>query len=687
MRKGLWMLSLCFLALPIGAQNEKENGEKAKSVVMKEVTVEAARVTKKVDGLLIIPSDAQREASTDGYSLLAKLSLPRLRVDEVMRTVTPLMNDGSVQIRLNGTLASKEDLLSLDPKLVKNIDFIDNPGVRYGEGIGYVIDIQTRRNTTGYVLGADLSNAVTTLNGDNTLYAKYNHKNSELALTFTSLYKDQHGFRSSEVADYTLNNGSHYLVSRNQTDGRSRRFGNQFEIKYSLADSATYVFQANLSVGGDNTPGNYADFVYRDGTIEKSFRTINVSSDFSPTLDLYFFHQLGKHQSVTANVVGSSIYTDKRGYNGEEGDYAYEVNGRTWSLESEAIYENKLKPFTLSAGLEHSLSFTNNEYTGDVSALNKMRRGELYLFSEVKGRWKQLGYSAGVGVANKTYSQENYSFDYWTFRPKLTLSYEVLTGLSARYTFETYRRVSSYAMVSDAKIRENSREWKVGNPNLQPSRVIKNIFDISYNGSRVSCGANIEYRRDLGSNMSVYERTPADEFLYSQQNIGNIMMFVVQNYVRYDVVPECLSVTLFGGINRFFNISSLYRHHLTSYNYGGNVQAYLGRWTLTGYADNGWKYVEGEHEGRNGAAIYFGVSYRWSRCSLSLFMQHPFQQHPVIQRGKVLNENLYKTYSYRSRDLGNMITLKFSWKLSRGKSYKEIEKKVQNEGYKQTGIM
>ena len=687
MEKGLWMLLLCFLALPVGAQNEKESDKSAKSVEMKEVTVEAARVTKKIDGMLIVPSDAQREAATDGYSLLGKLSLPRIRVDEVMRTIVPLTNNGSVQLRLNGALASKEDLLALDPKLVKNIDFIDNPGVRYGDGIGYVIDIRTKRNTTGYVLGADLSNAVTTLNGDNTVYAKLNHKNSELALTFNSSYNDHRGFRSSETADYTLNNGSHYLVSRNQTAGRSRRFGNQFEIKYSLADSATYVFQASLSTEGSNTPGNYADFVYRDGTIEKSFRTIDVASSFAPTLDLYFFHQLGKHQSVTANVVGSSIYTDKRGYNGEEGDYAYEVNGRTWSLESEAIYENKLKPFTLSAGLEHSMSFTNNEYTGDVSALNKMRRGELYLFSEVKGRWKQLGYSAGVGVANKTYSQENYSFDYWTFRPKLTLSYEVLTGLSARYTFETFRRVSSYAMVSDAKIRENSREWKVGNPNLQPSRVIKNIFDISYNGSRVSCGANIEYRRDLGSNMSVYERTPTDEFLYSQQNVGNIMMIANQNYVRYDVVPERLSVTLFGGVYRFFNVSSLYRHYLTSYNYGGNVEAYLGRWTLTGYADNGWKYVEGEHEGRNGPAIYFGVSYRWSRCSLSLFMQHPFQQHPVIQRGKVLNENLYKTYSYRSRDLGNMITLKFSWKLSRGKSYKEIEKKVQNEGYKQTGIM
>ena len=434
MEKGLWMLLFCFLALPVGAQNEKGNSETAKSVEMKEVTVEAARVTKKLDGMLIVPSDAQREAATDGYSLLGKLSLPRIRVDEVMRTIVPLTNNGSVQLRLNGTLASKEDLLALDPKLVKNIDFINNPGVRYGDGIGYVIDIRTKRNTTGYVLGADLSNAVTTLNGDNTVYAKLNHKNSELALTFNSSYNDHRGFRSSETADYTLNNGSHYLVSRNQTVGRSRRFGNQFEIKYSLADSATYVFQASLSTEGSNTPGNYADFVYRDGTIEKSFRTIDVASSFAPKLDLYFFHQLGKHQSITANVVGSGIYTDKRGYNGEEGDYAYEVNGRTWSLESEAIYENKLKPFTLSAGLEHSLSFTNNEYTGDVSALNKMRRGELYLFSEVKGRWKQLGYSAGVGVANKTYSQENYSFDYWTFRPKVTLSYEILAGLNASYS-------------------------------------------------------------------------------------------------------------------------------------------------------------------------------------------------------------------------------------------------------------
>jgi len=58
MEKGLLLLLLCFLVLPVGAQNEKESDKTAKSVEMKEVTVEAARVTKKLDGMLIVPSES-----------------------------------------------------------------------------------------------------------------------------------------------------------------------------------------------------------------------------------------------------------------------------------------------------------------------------------------------------------------------------------------------------------------------------------------------------------------------------------------------------------------------------------------------------------------------------------------------------------------------------------------------------
>lgn len=61
-------------------------GDVAEKVVeLGEVTVEHARVVEKADGKLIIPSLSQRNSTTNGYDLLSKLNLPRIRVDEVMR--------------------------------------------------------------------------------------------------------------------------------------------------------------------------------------------------------------------------------------------------------------------------------------------------------------------------------------------------------------------------------------------------------------------------------------------------------------------------------------------------------------------------------------------------------------------------------------------------------------------------
>ena len=111
------ILGLAMICLSLSAQKEKE-------VKLQEVTVNAARIIQKADGKLIIPSAAQQQASTNGYSLLAKLALPSIRVDEVMHTITALGNQGTVQIRLNGSIVSNSDLLSLDPKTIKNIDFM-----------------------------------------------------------------------------------------------------------------------------------------------------------------------------------------------------------------------------------------------------------------------------------------------------------------------------------------------------------------------------------------------------------------------------------------------------------------------------------------------------------------------------------------------------------------------------------
>ncbi len=85
-----------------------------KEVELQEVTVQGSKVVQRVDGQTIYPTRQQLESSTNGYSLLSKLTLPHLRVDPVMHTITALSNIGSVQVRINDIVASKEDLLALD---------------------------------------------------------------------------------------------------------------------------------------------------------------------------------------------------------------------------------------------------------------------------------------------------------------------------------------------------------------------------------------------------------------------------------------------------------------------------------------------------------------------------------------------------------------------------------------------
>ena len=93
--KRLFFMPLLATMIAVHAQDIKE-GE-----MLHEVTVKGSKVVQRVDGQTIYPTRQQLESSPNGYSLLSKLTLPHLRIDPVMHTVTALSNLGSVQVRIN----------------------------------------------------------------------------------------------------------------------------------------------------------------------------------------------------------------------------------------------------------------------------------------------------------------------------------------------------------------------------------------------------------------------------------------------------------------------------------------------------------------------------------------------------------------------------------------------------------
>lgn len=647
-----------------------------KSITLDEVTVRASKVVNKPDGMVIYPTDSQRQASTNGYSFLEKLTLPNLRIDNINHTISAIDNRGGVQLRINGIIVDKPEMTALDPKDILRIDFIDKPGVRYGESLAYVINIITRRNDSGYSVGTDITSAITTIQGDGMAYGKWNKGKSEWSVSYDINGGKSKGSKILQTANYTLNDGSIYTIDRNDVETLRKYISHNAKLTYNWADSTATVFQTSLSGALNKTPDNYSIKEIIDGNHSYKATSRDGSKDLSPVLDIYFFRQLTPKQSITANAVGTFISTKTNSFYDEGTPYIYNVDGKSASLLSEMIYENRLKPFTLSAGLNYRYKHTRNDYTGDASARTKMNDNKLYAFGEIKGSIKQFQYSLGTGVSYIHYTQNEHTYNFWTYRPKLTLTYNPSNELQMSYTFQMQERTSRIAMTSDAAIRTNSMEWTVGNPDLKPSRDMEHRLQVSYNTNRLQSFIEGYYKQCRRPNMAHYERTDDNRFIYTQINQKEIDVLDITAYAGYWLLPEKLQVAANGGMYRCFNFGYDYTHCYTSWFYVGSITAYFGKFYLRGYIDNGTRFLEGESKGYNGAYSALQASYNLKNWQFSLTWANPICSNYKSFENELLNRNLYKHSIGYSKDSGNCISLNIVWRLSGGRNHQSAEKRI-----------
>ena len=669
--KRIFTFSLILLSASFAHAQDVE-----KSVTLEEVTVKASKVVNKPDGMIIYPTEAQKQASNNGYSFLDKLTLANLRIDNINHSITAIDNRGSVQLRINGIVVDKQEMLALNPKDITKIDFINNPGVRYGEGIAYVINIVTHRTESGYTIGTDLTSALTTLQGDGMAYGKRNKGKSEWTLSYDINGYRFKGSKSTQLAEYTLNDGSIYTIERNDAESLRKAIAHEAKLTYNWADSTVTVFQASLSGAFNNAPDNYKLKDIIDGSRQYRATSRDDAKSYSPVLDIYFFRQFTPRQSITANAVGTYISTQTSSYYDEGTPYQYEVDGKTASLLTEVVYENRLKPFTLSTGLNYSYKYTKNDYRGDASSLTKTNNNRLYAFAEIKGMLKQLRYTLGTGASYIHYTQNGHRYNYWTFHPKASLTYQFNNNLQLSYTYQMRDVVSRIAMTSDATVRTNSMEWTVGNPDLKPSHDMDHRLQLSYNTQRLQTLVEGYYKQCLKPNMAHYERTDDNRFIYTQINQKEIDALDIMAYASYWLLPEKLQMAANGGIYRCFNFGYDYTHCYTSWYYAGSITAYLGKFTLQGYVDNGSRFLEGESKGYNGAYSVLKASYTWRDWQFSLSWGNPFNSHYKSYENELLNRNLYKHTIGYSKDSGNQVSLNISWRINRGSRHKSAEKTI-----------
>ena len=659
------------------------------SVQLEEVVIKGARVVNRTDGKLIFPSEEMTKSASSGYTLLKMLPLPNVKVDDINETISAANSlMGNVQVRINDVEATTADIQSMQPKEVEKVELIDRPGVRYGENVGIVLNIITRKVTSGYVVGASgtLVPKADMVKGN--AYTKNNSGNNELSLNYSGYYRHSNGMNEVEHAEYLMADNKYSKVERNTNDIINRNTMHDIQARYSWINADGSAFLTTLSTSIDNNPRDFrkTDVAYSDGrntseTIDNSEKTI------SPLLDLYFKTQLGKSQSLVANATGSYTHTDYAYlFITDDKSFGYNTLGKTWSLKSEAMYENRMKPFTLSAGLRYAQKYIDNGYSGDATLVSQIHSSNIYAFSQIQGSLWKIGYIVGLGLSREYYRQGETMYDRVWLRPKLNLSLPLSKHIRLNYTLTSAPASSKLQNMSGMSIITNGMEFSEGNPELIMARRDDHTLTLSYQSPRLYTQLMTFFRHNAHPAMQHVYRTEDDRFVKTFLEGRRIDLLMLQSYTNYDIIPQHLNAYMSAEMLNIWNDGQNYSHRLTSFNFNTGLTALLGNWTIMATMDNGYHFMENEYESRNIFSDFVSVSYKYKNITAGLFCQNLFKRNAKIEEVENHNRLAHKLLIAHNHNTSNAIGIKLMWTLSKGRNFKGIDRDTNSLKDKETGV-
>lgn len=662
------------------------------SAMLGEVSVTASATVKKVDRQIVYPSEKQLKLSTSGYDLLARLMLPDLQVDPIQNTISTL-NGGSVEVRINDVKATHAQVSALRPSEVVRVEYIDNPGVRYGDtNVGAVINYIVRRRTNGISGGIEGMNAVTTGFGNDNVYLKANSGKSEFGVDYFISYRNYDDRYSEGYDRFSMPDGTSH---RRTLEPVSVPFGytqQTIEASYNLTEPDKYVLNILFT---DEIMGtgkqDFAQRIIETGQPDLTFFKHGEDHSNTPSLDVYYSLNLPRKQKLTANVVGTYIGTDYvydyREYEVPEetlSHYAYSTDGKRYSLIGEAIYSKEWDKVVLSAGVKGNTAYTKNVYTGSEGKALHMHNSSLYGYLQLQGQWKKLNYMVGAGLMRQAFSESDNSFTYYTFRPSVSLSVPLLKNTQLRYSFSINPSTPSLSQLSDVTQQNNNLELTRGNRDLDPYRGYNNQLTFSWNTKRVNTqltGSYYYYDSPIMTSIRPVQDDGGQYLLeYAYENGKSHQSAGGRLNVQWKIIPDVLNISAYGAVNWYRSEGADFSNEYTSWRGGVTLSAYYKQFALMAGASTRPKSLYGYYINYGEQNSYVQLTYTYKTLTVGAACLYPFTPQGWTGGSRVTGSPYVEKKSWTHiKDNGNMFCLYFNWKFNSGRKYQGGRKTMNNK--------
>ena len=670
----------------------------ANSYLLKGVTVEAARVVEKVDRQIIFPTKEQVKTASNGYDLLDNLSLPTIIVNRAERKVLSLKG-GDVQIRINDVKASMQDVLALQPDEVTKVEFINVPGLKYGDSnLDAVINYQVRRRYAGYVSGVSTMQGTKAGFNNSDGYFKYNVKKSEFSLNYSFSYRSVEERSYESLGTYHLPTGE--TLHRNYLgyDSPFLYTTNNVQLGYNLSEPDKYTLNVRLNFYNHNSPVRGMNQLYQEsGKANQYLQNNRKMLEQIPSLDIYYSLNMPHDQNLALNLVGTYIGTDyqyrMREYtfnkspdesvkNAPLTDYSYDATGRKRSLIGEGTYSKNWKQMALSVGGQYNISHTDNIYVGSSNADTELKYSNLYLFTQLQGQQKWFSYQVGVGATRSSIHQGENGYSKWLFRPQVTLQAKASDRLSFKWSSKITSDIPSLSDLSELRQYSNSFEARDGNSGLKPFTGYNNTLSASWNIPLMSVY--------LEGNWTYYDKPIATSILPEKREDGSYL-FVSKpknqkshNYKHLLLTPEVHLIKDHLDLNlmcEYQNVKTKgldYSHEFNYFSYGAEIRYMTGNWNIGYGAYKVEKSFWGEKTNGGEPTSNLAVTYsykNWQFGVLGLFVFYP---HGCVYKDELFNKYVQQKNKVRLADQGNMLVFTASFNFSHGRRYHTGSRKLNN---------
>lgn len=647
-----------------------------------EVTVSAPKVIHKADMDVYYPDKRVMESSQNGLTLINNMMIPTLNVNDMMGTVR---TDGQdVQIRINGRQATVDELRTLNPAAIKRLEWIDDPGVRYGEAAA-VLNVITVNPDAGGSLMAMAMPALYRPWGNAYADLKLNNGRSQFEIGLFGRYCNRMSAYREYTETFTMPDGT--LLTRTETpvDGYVSQTGMNpyFSYSYVNPDKTMVWAYAEFNKRWPTTRSNTGILTLSQGNGKINLHEVSFNSETRPKINLYVEQKFANKQTLAFDI-NASLGNNRSGHDYRETDMSTEnvitdistrLRERQHKLNVEADYIRQFKSSRATGGVKYSGLWTAQRRETGVESRQTQQKA--YLFGEYFQRIGKVSITAGIGTQylHLGYDEEKRGHSSWSWQPRLTVNWNIAPHSKIRASFSGRTSAPSASQTDSQWQQIDGFQYQIGNRDLRSYTVYKAQLRYSFNFWRVQGSLDGRWSRAPKA-IAPYMLWHDDRLVTAFENSRGWTTLQFTASAQVDIISKYLVAK---GSLRF------YRGHTAGTGYSHNYNAWSGdvamvaswrNFTLTASYEVNPSTLSGETIQSGERISTVQLAYRWKNFFFEAGMLMPFSHYKMSSE----SINRYNTNRnvLRSNSFDRMAVVSVSYNFSWGRQRKAVSRIIED---------